>query len=496
MSKKKYLVIVFVLILLFCFVNSINENNFSGNLKNNSNLYKKIFNQKTLINLDINIKNDLINGNDYAFFYTMLPDLLNNNISNKFANNNINIPGRVMSDIEEANITISKIPNEKILKCPESPSIKTYNRETQESGIICPDGSKAYGITSAKDVGQYIQKCIPNNGYKFESDCSVNWIINHSSTYGTIKFYNNIFGDNKVVTKEYDKSVGLDTLFIPNKWGRSGYVLAGWSKNKNSKIPDFDVFSDINPSTFLLEDTTSNSDLYAVWAPLNSTYGNVVLIGDSYVNSSNWPQKMVQKLDLKRSFTLLQLCGTGFINTVRGIGGKTDINFSTLLGYADDIIADNNQVKYVVIMAGYNDYIYDKEELKQTIISFAKETHKRFPNSTLYIGMVGTNFKDETIEEKLLTITDIAYKEAANSLPYVKYVPYNDNISISEYLKEFGNIDDDTYSNGCALSEESDSCYYFVEKTDTVIHTLHPTKATGDIIADIATKFIQKDLAG
>lgn len=456
-NDKKYLIVlsIFIVILvIFCFGSESNKKSINNNLKKANN------------------KNIKLHDNS----------ILNSNL----INNDISIPGRITLD-----------SSEKIIKCPSTTIVKTYNRKIQESGIECPIGSTAGGTTSAKEVGKYIQICIPINGYKFPSDCSLTWIINHSSSYGTIKFHANNPLNDQIVNKEYNKSVNNDTLLIPNNWSRSGYVFTGWSKNKNAKSPDYNFSDQINPAEILLTDTISNSDLYAVWSPLNKTYGNVIFIGDSYVKSSNWPQKTAEKLGLNGSYTLMDLSGLGFINSIRimdNLGNETKINFFNLLSDADDIIADNDAVKYVIIMAGYNDYYYDMETLKQSIISFSLEMHKRFPKAILYLGMVGTNFKDSVIEEKLLTITDVAYREAANSLNYVKYVPYNGN-SISEYLKQFGNIYDDTYSKGCLKDDENNLCYYLIESTDTITYALHPSKKTGNIIANITANFIKNNIS-
>ncbi len=67
------------------------------------------------------------------------------------------------------------------LTCPNSPSVKTYNGNIINSGIICPTGSTPGGTTSAKNAGTYTQTCIADATHQFTSNCSVSWTINKKS---------------------------------------------------------------------------------------------------------------------------------------------------------------------------------------------------------------------------------------------------------------------------------------------------------------------------
>ena len=312
-----------------------------------------------------------------------------------------------------------------------------------------------------------------------------------SECFGIIRFHSNIPGNDITVERQYRLDQNITTLYIPNNWKNKDYVLAGWSKDCNGTDPEYYIASDFIPNSFFYY--TNERDLYAVWVPANETYGNVLFIGDSYISSSKWHRKTAALLDLGRSFTVVNYPGTGFVNRVRGygeLGGENKINFTDLLIYSDNMISNNNQIKIIVIMAGYNDYFYEKDEVKQAVISFAENMHQRYPNATLYLGMAGTNFKDENIENRLLNIIAPAYKEAADVLPYVQYVPYDEKNSISGYLRWFGDFNDDTGSNGIERNRDSYSGYYYLEETSAGINAIHPTEKTGEIIAGIAANYI------
>ncbi len=72
------------------------------------------------------------------------------------------------------------------LNCPQSPTDKQYNSLSQQSGIICPSGSTASGITSAVNVGTYHQTCVANSGYSFNGSCNVEWKIVKAETTTTL----------------------------------------------------------------------------------------------------------------------------------------------------------------------------------------------------------------------------------------------------------------------------------------------------------------------
>ena len=377
-----------------------------------------------------------------------------------------------------------------VLTCPNSPSAKTYNGNNQSSGINCPANSTAGGTTSEKNVGVYTQTCIPNNGYTFNGNCNIQWQINHSSSKGTIRFHSNIPGNDIVVVREYNKNEKA-TLLIPNNWKRSGYVLSGWTDNKSN----YPIVTDIT-SSFLTTNSTSHADMYAVWTKVNSEYGNMVFIGDSYANSAKWAEGIASRLGIGNSYTLVKRPGTGFINKAYGVGdlggNNTQITFFDLLNYSDYIIAENDKVKYVVIMAGYNDYHYGKDILKNQIITFANSMHNKYPNAKLFLGMVGTDFLDINIETTLLQTTDVAYREAADSLSFVEYIPYTNGNSISNYLRWYADYNDASKPHGCTSNNVTSSCYYWIEQGATGnTFGIHPSVNSGNIIADVASNYIK-----
>lgn len=380
-----------------------------------------------------------------------------------------------------------------MLTCPNSPVDKTYNGKNQSSGINCPNGSTASETTSAVNAGIHIQKCIPNAGYAFKSECAVSWNINHSSTAGTITFHKNIPGDDETIVKVYNKSISVDTFVIPDNWQRPGYVFAGWAGTKNATVPQYKVGNDMNTSILK---GVAFSELYAVWVKVNSKYGNVVFIGDSYVGTSNWPALTASKLGIGYSYTIVDKPGSGFCNQISSIGdigGGSVVDFSSLLAYADKIIGDNSQVKYVVAVGGYNDHPYSKDQIKNAILYFAKVMHERFPNATLYLGMAGANFTDINIEKILLTTTSDAFSEAASLSSYIKYISNvngDGTTSISGYIRWFGNYDGTT-SLGCKPSNITNNCYYLIENSGGTTYTIHPTSKTGFLIADIVASSLK-----
>ena len=93
--------------------------------------------------------------------------------------------------------------NAKALSIPVSPNAKTYNGNSQGSGISCPQGSTVGGATSATDAGTYTQTCTLNSTTNYVWDDtnktttpkSISWKIdpkkititasNQTVTYGT-----------------------------------------------------------------------------------------------------------------------------------------------------------------------------------------------------------------------------------------------------------------------------------------------------------------------
>ena len=91
----------------------------------------------------------------------------------------------------------------KTLSLPVSPNAKTYNGNSQGSGISCPQGSTVGGATSATDAGTYTQTCTLNSTTNYVWDDtnktttpkSISWKINQKGititasnqtvTYGT-----------------------------------------------------------------------------------------------------------------------------------------------------------------------------------------------------------------------------------------------------------------------------------------------------------------------
>ena len=91
----------------------------------------------------------------------------------------------------------------KTLSLPVSPNAKTYNGNSQGSGISCPQGSTVGGATSATDAGTYTQTCTLNSTTNYVWDDtnktttpkSISWKIdpkkititasNQTVTYGT-----------------------------------------------------------------------------------------------------------------------------------------------------------------------------------------------------------------------------------------------------------------------------------------------------------------------
>ena len=473
-SKKNILVMVLTVIVLIL----------SGLL-----LYTKIAGPKTAGTLLTGEKaEDKKNANNQKNVEKKSDNLNSNNETN-LNNQNTN---------EENNNVNQNGNNIKKLNCPVANNIrKEFNGEGQSSGVTCPAGSHMEGDVTAKYVGKYTLKCVANSGYSFNTDCSIDWMITHSANQGTIVFHKNIPGDNGGLVKVYNKSIARGTFTIPDNWTRKGYVLSGWADTPNEKTARYVVANEL-ATNYLKQGEIDYSHVYAVWKPINKTYGNVLFIGDSYVNSSEWPKQTAEMLGLNGSYTSVFMPGSGFINAAAGygeLGGNGKVNFSTLLSYSDKIIGDNTGVKKVVVAAGYNDYVYGYDELKRNILVFADAMKQIYPNATLYLAMVGTNFTDLNIESTLLNVTAKAFVDAANSRSYIEYIPYTGvSTSISDYLRWYGNYDGNR-KNGCPNTSVSDSCYYWIESEvvggKTLTHTMHPSKTSGKIIAEVISKYLK-----
>ena len=179
----------------------------------------------------------------------------------------------------------------------------------------------------------------------------------------------------------------------------------------------------------------------------------------------------------------MNLGGTGFIAEVPGIGelgGGYNINFATLLHYGDRVIGDKNQVKKIVIAAGYNDIFYSEEAIKNAILTTVDDVHKKFPKATIYLAMVGTNFLIQENENILLNVVDKGYRAAANARDYIEYIPYTGtDYSVSYYLQWFSEYHK-TYER-CPLEGV---CYY---STDGI----HPTPVIGQYIGDVIANYLK-----
>ena len=445
-----------------------NDNNTNNNFNNNLNN-----NQENIENNSDNVSEDTTNDNQGADSFD---NNVNDNLGNVDTDNNNN------SNNTNTNARL------KILKCPTGGVSKMYNGYGQSSGIMCPAGSSSAGDITGKNAGRYTLKCIANSGYKFEGDCNVNWQITQGTNKATITFHKNIPGDNTTIVKEYDKSQKYNSFTIPNNWSRNGYVFAGWSEYPNAREATYTVQNDVDVSGLMAANSLTFADLYAVWVPVSHRYGNVIFIGDSYVNSAQWPKLTAEKLGLNGSYNLVHLPGTGFIRTANGYGEVgNDVNFLSLLKISDKIIADNNSVKKVVVAAGYNDKDYSYEQLKQAIISFGYYMHSIYPNATLYLAMTGTDFVDLTIESNLLTYIEPAYRDAAKSMYYAEYIPFSsESGSISNYLRWFGDYDG-SYAHSCQPNNVTSSCYYLKEGA----YGYHPSKTSGNIMADVISNYLK-----
>ena len=326
--------------------NNQNEDNNETNESNNNDSNNAVNDNQDTSNT--NNQNNISNNNNTN---SNQNNSTNNNNTNNTSNNNTNTNTRL-----------------KILKCPTGGVSKMYNGYGQSSGIMCPAGSSSAGDITGKNAGRYTLKCIANSGYKFESDCNVNWQITQGTNKATITFHKNIPGDDTTIVKEYDKSQKYNTFTIPNNWSRSGYVFAGWSEYQNAREATYAVQNDVDVSGMMVANSLTFADLYAVWVPVSSRYGNVVFIGDSYVNSAEWPRLTAEKLGLNGSYNIVHQPGTGFITTANGYGEiGNNVNFLSLLKISDKIIGNNSQVKKVVIAAGYNDRNNSYAQLKQAI---------------------------------------------------------------------------------------------------------------------------------
>ena len=132
--------------------------------------------------------------------------------------------------------TYSATVNRKTLTCPNSPRAQTYDGNTKESGITCPQGSTAGGTTSATNANTYTQTCTANSGYKFATACSVTWEIKKAQptislnpTSGTLTYGTNgtstitTNSDGTLSCKSSDESVatcsvsGKTLTIIPQK---------------------------------------------------------------------------------------------------------------------------------------------------------------------------------------------------------------------------------------------------------------------------------------
>ena len=222
-----------------------------------------------------------------------------------------------------------------------------------------------------------------------------------------IYFHRNIsLEDDVVIEEKYVISEEIGRL-RPVSFSYEGHVLLGYSDSPNSKEI---IYKPMEFISYWLIQSAPEIHLYAVWGEIDPNYGGVIFIGDSYVDTSNWPTHIAEGLGLT-TYIESDLGGTGFVNALQDPWG-TFTNFETLLNHAIVIAGEENrnQYQWIIVEGGYNDQYYENEKVQDGIKKFIKRAKEAFPNAKIVVGMNGYHVYNADVRT-MLEKTSSFYKE-------------------------------------------------------------------------------------
>lgn len=199
--------------------------------------------------------------------------------------------------------------------------------------------------------------------------------------------------------------------------------------NKLNEMAESGELADIiNEEIF--EDLNDEINLLAT--KVHGTYfenRKYILIGDSYAdgytpdgNVTSWEQYFVNLTGLTNTIQK-HLGGTGFVNLVQ------NKNFQSLL----EEVPDDNTVTDIVVLGGYNDINYTKQQIYNSISSFVAKANEKFPNANVHIGFIGWCRDSSVIYP--LSIACQHYRECSGyyNASYLNNIEY----SLHNYFDDF-----------------------------------------------------------
>lgn len=172
---------------------------------------------------------------------------------------------------------------------------------------------------------------------------------------------------------------------------------------------DFDRFKD-NSNTYLCKDTKGREDLATAISETDTKFNNFkkevdkkfedlknryVLIGDSYLegytpdgNIESFGPKLKRLLNASDDdFIIAFHGGVGFKNV--DASGKTLI---TLIDEAYDMTKNPETITHVIFGAGFNDQVYNVNDIQVKIIEAYNKVIEKFPKATMYLANVASIF--------------------------------------------------------------------------------------------------------
>lgn len=156
---------------------------------------------------------------------------------------------------------------------------------------------------------------------------------------------------------------------------------------------------------------------YIIYTSLNKYKRKVVFIGDSYAEGYSpdgkvigWPAVIKTNKNLDDSIIKYK-GGTGF---------SVAITAGTFAGLISELDSDE-KVTDVIVAGGWNDSFANEQDIKQGIAEFCNISRRKFPNATIYIGMIGWDLSSE--RQPYLNATIESYKAGCfeNNVTYMEY---------------------------------------------------------------------------
>ena len=207
----------------------------------------------------------------------------------------------------------------------------------------------------------------------------------------------------------------------PQPFHNEGHILAGYN-TKPDGSGDYYI-----PRSYMayfdLVDHMPEFHLYAQWWPMDSTYGGVIFIGDSYSIHANWADYAAKEIGLS-GYLISDLGGTGFVNEIWEQPKDKPTNFEVLLEDAAILAGEESnraQYHYIVVEGGYNDQYYEEERVIEAISSFVQKARELFPNARIVVGMNGEHTTNPDVQLMMKNVT-LTYKKACeqNGIAYLE----------------------------------------------------------------------------